>query len=328
MLTTQAMMAPQPTQDAEENVYRVVERIYKQHYYTPPNRTKPVAMPLPDLSKVVDFEASHPNLFEIDLKENQHYIDSLQAYNRECSGLDLPPLEQWRVYGLKGYDGFMYIRRLIAPEQQYYWMERCIKDYPNPPNITNLKALYGDDAGTDLWLRRKEPDSMLNKLAWCTLGYQYDWTPRKYHKQQPVAFPPDIASLTTLVAHATGSGPYLPEAAIVNYYKKDGNMGGHLDNAEYEMKKPIVSISFGCDAIFLLGGETRAIEPIPLLLRSGDVMIMGGRSRYCYHGIARVMSDNTPEHIKHCEQEEYKDLCSYMKGRRLNINTRQVFERE
>jgi alkylated DNA repair protein alkB family protein 1 len=133
--------------------------------------------------------------------------------------------------------------------------------------------------------------------------------------------------LTTLVAHAAGSGPYIPEAAIVNYYKRDGNMGGHLDNAEYEMKKPIISISFGCDAIFLLGGETKSIEPIPMLLRSGDVMIMGGRSRYCYHGIARIISETIPSCLSNINiPTDYTDLAEYMIGRRININTRQVFE--
>jgi alkylated DNA repair protein alkB family protein 1 len=83
------------------------------------------------------------------------------------------------------------------------------------------------------------------------LGYQYDWTARKYHQQQPVAFPTDISVLTRLIAHACGSAPYKPEAAIVNYYKTEGSMGGHLDNAEYEMKKPIVSIRYDTNVLFL-----------------------------------------------------------------------------
>lgn len=64
-----------------------------------------------------------------------------------------------------------------------------------------------------------------------------------------------------------------------------------------------------------------------MLLRSGDVMIMGGRSRYCYHGIARIISETTPDFILESNvSQEYEDLAHYMKGRRININTRQVFE--
>jgi alkylated DNA repair protein alkB homolog 1 len=56
-------------------------------------------------------------------------------------------------------------------------------------------------------------------------------------------------------------------------------MSGHLDDAEYEMKKPIVSISFGNTAVFLLGEEKKDVKPIPIFIRSGDVVIMGGRSK-------------------------------------------------
>ena len=43
--------------------------------------------------------------------------------------------------------------------------------------------------------------------------------------------------------------------------------------------------SIGSAAIFLLGGTTRDVEPIPILLRSGDVVIMSGpECRRAYHG--------------------------------------------
>ena len=43
--------------------------------------------------------------------------------------------------------------------------------------------------------------------------------------------------------------------------------------------------SIGSAAIFLLGGMTRNVEPIPILLRSGDVVIMSGpECRRAYHG--------------------------------------------
>lgn len=104
-------------------------------------------------------------------------------------------------------------------------------------------------------------------------------------------------------------------------------MGGHLDNVEKVMDKPIVSISLGNDAIFLLGGETRDIEPIPVFVRSGDIMIMGGRARYCYHGIARIIHHTLPDHLKPENVEpQFKEHCTYLAGhRRINVNVRQVF---
>eukprot|EP01035_Chromulina_nebulosa_P036175 gene36175-48699_t len=66
----------------------------------------------------------------------------------------------------------------------------------------------------------------------------------------------------------------LAEAAIVNYYPCGTSMSGHLDDAEQAMDEPIVSISLGCPAIFLIGDTTKDISPIPILIRSGDVIVM------------------------------------------------------
>ena len=51
------------------------------------------------------------------------------------------------------------------------------------------------------------------------------------------------------------SSQYQPDAALINYYKAGDTLGGHLDDVEKDMSKPIVSFSLGCDAIFLLGGQ-------------------------------------------------------------------------
>ena len=75
-------------------------------------------------------------------------------------------------------------------------------------------------------------------------------------------------------------------------------MGGHVDDAEDDMTRPIVSCSFGSSAIFLIGGRTVDTEPWAMWVRSGDVVLMGGESRYCVHGIPRVMDDTTPTFLK------------------------------
>ena len=46
---------------------------------------------------------------------------------------------------------------------------------------------------------------------------------------------------------------------------------------------PLVD-SFGCKAIFLLGGTSRDDNPTAMFLRSGDVVLMAGPARSCYHG--------------------------------------------
>ena len=36
----------------------------------------------------------------------------------------------------------------------------------------------------------------------------------------------------------------------------------------------LVSISFGQSAIFLIGGKDKSVKPVPLLLESGDVLVL------------------------------------------------------
>ncbi len=59
------------------------------------------------------------------------------------------------------------------------------------------------------------------------------------------------------------------------------------------MAQPIVSVSLGCDAVFLMGGHTRHVPPSALRLRSGDVLVLAGPARACYHGEEHWMDTGT-----------------------------------
>jgi DNA oxidative demethylase len=65
-------------------------------------------------------------------------------------------------------------------------------------------------------------------------------------------------------------------------------MGLHRDEDEEDFSAPVVSISLGDTAIFRMGGQERGGKTETLKLSSGDVLVMGGQSRLCYHGIDRV----------------------------------------
>ena len=45
-----------------------------------------------------------------------------------------------------------------------------------------------------------------------------------------------------------------------------------------------VTVSLGCQAVFLAGGRTRDVRPAALWVRSGDVVVLAGHARRCYHG--------------------------------------------
>lgn len=83
---------------------------------------------------------------------------------------------------------------------------------------------------------------------------------------------------------AAGAPPFNPDAAIVNYYRPGDTLNGHQDDVEADLRQPIVSLSVGCDAVFLIGGATKAAQPTALLLSSGDVVVMRSDARLSYHG--------------------------------------------
>jgi len=84
--------------------------------------------------------------------------------------------------------------------------------------------------------------------------------------------------------------PHPPEACLVNYYACGARMGSHRDEDEQEARAPVVSVSLGDDATFHIGGPERAGPKQRLVLRSGDVVVLGGAARMAYHGVDRIHS--------------------------------------
>jgi alkylated DNA repair protein (DNA oxidative demethylase) len=82
--------------------------------------------------------------------------------------------------------------------------------------------------------------------------------------------------------------PRPPEACLVNFYGDGAKMGAHRDEDEEDTRAPVVSISLGDEATFHIGGLRRADPKCRLVLRSGDVVVLGGAARMAYHGIDRI----------------------------------------
>lgn len=133
------------------------------------------------------------------------------------------------------------------------------------------------------------------------------------------------------------------QAAIINFYPNlKCQMGAHVDDAELDMSKPIVSVSFGntvgmhsrncrklefTSLVFLMGGRTKETPPTALFVHSGDVVMMSGESRYCYHAIPRMLSDTIPDFLKTVndnDPQDWKDCQQYIRNARINMNCRQV----
>ena len=127
----------------------------------------------------------------------------------------------------------------------------------------------------------------LGPLGWVSdrAGYRYQAT----HPDTGRTWPPIPAAILA-VWEAVAAYPHPPEACLMNFYREGARMGLHQDADEEDFAAPVVSISLGDTAIFRIGGTGRGGKTATIKLSSGDVLVMGGPSRLCYHGIDRVLT--------------------------------------
>lgn len=118
------------------------------------------------------------------------------------------------------------------------------------------------------------------------------------------------------------------------------------------LEAPLFSISFGQSAVFLIGGQEKSDPGTPILLRSGDVLVMAKESRLCYHAVPcifhgadeiwnkiedevteEVRDDNINDSLdkdlwsKCLENDFWKPFNMYLSECRINLNVRQVLNK-
>ena len=127
----------------------------------------------------------------------------------------------------------------------------------------------------------------LGRLGWVSdrAGYRYQPT----HPETGNLWPA-IPEMILDIWQQTSGYPHDPEACLVNFYNEGARMGLHRDEDEDDFAAPVVSISLGDTAVFRIGGTERGGKTQSVRLSSGDVVVMGGASRLCYHGIDRVLT--------------------------------------
>ena len=231
--------------------------------------------------------------------------------------------DEARVWSIDGCDGLIVITHALDDDEQLHWAHECLARYSNAAH-TNLSALGGPQP--DHWAAAESSGdwTSFSQLHWSSLGYHYDWTNRTYAETDYSTFPADLATLSTRFSSAV-SQSLSPSAAIVNYYSLQSSMLAHIDNAELSMLPPIVSLSIGQSAIFLLGKETKTVQPTAIWLRSGDVLVMSGQSRRCYHGVPRVVKEREwSTAVGAGEDDSMVQVREYLNSHRINVNIRQV----
>ena len=135
---------------------------------------------------------------------------------------------------------------------------------------------------------------------WNARTYTYEPLRADHDGLPAPALPPGLARLAVDAAAAVGFA-LDPDICLIKRYGHDGRMGLHQDKDEdaatLEAGIPVVSLSLGDSARFLLGGFRRREPAAAIELRSGDAFVLGGPSRLRYHGVARILPGSGPATI-------------------------------
>jgi DNA alkylation damage repair protein AlkB len=253
--------------------------------------------------------------------------------------------------------GLLLIPSLLPPALQVEMMSRLLhRDLANANHKTNLhlhhdmslnrssptsdglppwgrhpyrKSFFGEDPSTNF----QPKDSVVHKeismkralekkLRWVTLGGQYDWTAKEYPRERPPPFPADIAGVLRLLFPQVD-----PQAAILNFYSPQDVLSVHRDVSE-ECDHGLISLSFGCDAIFVVGNEDGS-ETAIIRLCSGDALFMSNPSRFAWHGVPKVVAGTCPEWLEQWPMvgkmgSTFEQWKGWMAGKRINLNVRQM----
>ena len=121
-------------------------------------------------------------------------------------------------------------------------------------------------------------------------------------------------------------------------YSPKDYMPVHRDVSE-ECQRGLASFTLGCDGLFIIAKDKEGVDPddeereqemVVLRVRSGDVVQMGGKTRWAWHAMPKIMAGTCPKELENWPvgegtPREFEKWKGYMRGKRLNISCRQVW---
>lgn len=143
----------------------------------------------------------------------------------------------------------------------------------------------------------KTPGGLLMSVAMTncgSLGWVSDRRGYRYEHCDPLSgrpwppMPQAFIELAKAAAEAGGFPGFVPDACLINRYGPGARLALHQDKDERDFNSPIVSVSLGLSALFLLGGDTRSEKQRRVPVQHGDVTVWGGPARLRYHGVLPV----------------------------------------
>ncbi|MBU2580762.1 MAG: alpha-ketoglutarate-dependent dioxygenase AlkB [Alphaproteobacteria bacterium] len=176
-------------------------------------------------------------------------------------------------------DGFQHLPGYLPPDRQREWLllvqavlVKAPFYRPSMPKSGRPFSILMSNCGDLGWVSDKVG------------GYRY----QPMHPETGEPWPRMPQAFLDLWSKVAGfAAP--PQACLINLYTSGTKMGSHVDADEAEMNAPVVSVSLGDEAVFHVGGHRRGDPKARVILRSGDVAVLGGAARRAYHGIDRIV---------------------------------------
>ncbi|KFX96857.1 hypothetical protein O988_05137 [Pseudogymnoascus sp. VKM F-3808] len=336
-----------PLLDAREQPPQFMKDIFKRFQ----------RLPLSDIctdSQILDFSNDVlPQGVRLDREISSEDLQSI--YRRFVGdGKDFDAPKSQPVYSCEALPGLLILPSFLPSQVQRELLSRLLhRDLSDPEHLTNVHMFhdvpYPKSVSTSGEQQSETPsffsyspksktvfnpkDPSIHKpltmskfmeksLRWITLGGQYDWTNKVYPDEAPPAFPTDVKDLLE------GIFPEMKaQAAIVNLYSPVDTLSLHRDVAE-ESDNGLVSVSLGCDCLFVVGLGRDPSDSIAVHLRSGDALLMSKESRFAWHGVPKILPNSCPTYLASwpAEDNQYEEWRNWMKNKRINLNVRQMFD--
>ncbi|HEU4391531.1 MAG TPA: alpha-ketoglutarate-dependent dioxygenase AlkB [Blastocatellia bacterium] len=189
---------------------------------------------------------------------------------------------------LEIFPGAFHLRQYLSAQEQITLIARCKQVGAQPAGF------YTPAVRNGAYMRIQ---MVCLGLHWNARTYKYGPTRSDYDDLPVQAIPDEWRVMAVQVARECGM-EIAPDICLLNHYPQSGRLGLHQDKDErpetIRQGIPIVSISLGDTAKFLIGGNRRKDLVNKLDLESGDALVMGNSSRLRYHGVGGIIAGTAP----------------------------------
>jgi DNA alkylation damage repair protein AlkB len=195
-------------------------------------------------------------------------------------------------YPMEIYPGTFHLPAFLTIKEQSTLLRSCIEIGNQPAGFYNPVVRGG---------RYMSIKMVCLGRHWNAKTYSYEAIRSDYDGLPVQELPEPLRDLARRIANAA-TMTINPDICLINLYPPTGRLGLHQDKDEspetIKAGVPVVSISLGDSAKFLIGGLSRKDPLKRIILKSGDAIAMGGPSRLRYHGVSGLLERTAPEELR------------------------------